>query len=234
MTRLMSTVRWDVTLQFRYGFYYVSGFIVLVWAVLLSQIPADSRFDLILPAFLAMNLLITTFYFMGALVLLEKGEGTLSGLVVSPLREGEYLLSKVASLSALAIMESLAVILFVYGMDFNWLFVIIGMTALAGFYVLVGFIAIARYDTLNDYLMPSMLFVTVLMLPMLDHFGMVSSPIFYLHPVNPMLALIRAGFVESSTWEIAYGVIGSMLCVSVSFVIARRVFYRFIVRSAGT
>ena len=233
MTRLMSTVRWDITLQLRYGFYYVSGFIVLIWAVLLSQIPADSHFDLILPAFLAMNLMITTFYFMGALVLLEKGEGTLSGLVVSPLREGEYLLSKVASLSALAIIESLVVVLFVYGVDFNRLFVLAGMIALAGFYVLVGFIAIARYDTLNDYLMPSMLFVTTLMLPMLDHFNMISSPIFYLHPVNPMLALIRAGFIESPTWEIAYGVIGSILCVGVSFVIARRVFHRFIVRSAG-
>lgn len=231
--RFIATLRWDITLQIRYGFYYVSGFIVMLFGALLSLLPADSRFDLIIPAFLSMNLLITTFYFMSALVLLEKGEGTLSSVVVSPLKDREYLLSKVISLSGLAMLESLVIVAVVYGVDFQLIPVLFGMIALSGVYSLLGFIAIARYNTLNDYLMPSMLIITLLMLPMIDHFGLWQTMIFHLHPINPMVVLIRAGFINTNAWELIYGVVGSIIVIGVSFAWARQIFRQFIVRSAG-
>lgn len=234
MTRFWSTLRWDMILQFRYRFYFVSGFVILIWAALLSQLPSNSRLDLIIPAFLVANLNITTFYFMAALVLLEKGEGTLTSLVVTPLRDQEYLASKVASLTILAVGENLAVVILIYGLKFELLALLSGMILLCAIYVLLGFIAIARYDSINEFLLPSILFVMVLMLPVVDQVELWQSPVFYIHPVFPPLILMRAGFTDAESTTIPYGLLGSLFWIGMIFIWAKRTFHRFVIRTAGS
>ena len=34
MIRLSAAVRWDMVIQFRHGFYYVGGFLVVIWLAL--------------------------------------------------------------------------------------------------------------------------------------------------------------------------------------------------------
>jgi fluoroquinolone transport system permease protein len=81
MKRLIATVRCDVTLQLRHGFYYATAFVLIFCVVVASRIPS---LDLswLLPALLLGNLLLNTFYFIGGLVLLEKSEGALEARVV--------------------------------------------------------------------------------------------------------------------------------------------------------
>src|SRR5436305_5271778 len=81
MHRLLATIRCDLRLQQRNGFYYATAFVVAVYALGLSQLHASgARLNLagLLPAVVLNNLMITSFYFIGALVLLEKTEGTLT------------------------------------------------------------------------------------------------------------------------------------------------------------
>jgi hypothetical protein len=99
--------------------------------------------------------------------------------------------------------------------------------------VLAGFIAVARFDSLNEYLLPAIPIVVALMLPLLDHFGLVRSPLFYLHPVQPALVLMRAAFAPAPPWQIAYGVLGSLFWLWVASIWARHSFSRFVVRTAG-
>jgi fluoroquinolone transport system permease protein len=235
MTRFLATFRWDVTLQFRTGLYYVSGFIILLMVPLLRLLPHDEGVDyrLVLPALVLVNLIITTFYYMGGLVLLEKGEGTLGGLVVTPLRDAEYLIAKIGSLTLLGIIESLLIVIVVYGVHVNLLPLALGAFALGACFTLLGFIAIARYDTINAYILPSVVLLLLLILPLIDHFGLWQSPIFYLHPVQPMLVLMRSASGGEGR-EVVYGVLGSFLWFAVSFIWARRHFHRFVVRAAGT
>ncbi len=235
MNRLLATLRWDMVLQFRNGFYYVSVFFIMIWVGLWSQLPNTSSYNyaLILPALITLNLLITTFYFVAGLVLLEKAEGTLTGLVVTPLRTGEYLAARVLSLSLLAALESLLIVMLIYGVQFNPLPLVIGMLLLGGFFTLIGFVAIVRYDSINEYVIPSGLVVLVLILPLIDHLGLWQNPVFYLHPVRPTLVLLRAAFDPPAFWPIAYGVVGSLVWFAISFVWAGRIFHRFVVRTAG-
>lgn len=107
MRRFAHSVRKDTMLQFRCGFYFVGGFVALFYVGLLRQIPDEWLVNLpLVPAALALNVLMTTFYFVAALVLLEKSEGTLPALAASPLRVSEYLGAKVASLTLLAMAEN--------------------------------------------------------------------------------------------------------------------------------
>ena len=235
MTRLLSTVRWNLALQFRYGFYFVSAFFILVWVGFLRPLPHDGRinFGLVLAGLMVLDLTITNFYYMGTMVLLEKGEGTLTSLVVTPLRAAEYLLAKMLSLMLLALLEGTLLAILINGFNFNPLPWFAGLLLLSGFYTLLGFAVIARYRSLNESLLPSALVVAVLVSPILNHFGLWRSFIFYLHPVQPALILLRWAFMPVAPWEIVYGLLGSLFWLAVAFALAHRVFNRAIVQTAG-
>ena len=234
MTRLISTIQWDIRLQFRNGFYYASAFVAVVSILFLAQLQLSPEIlALLLPAIILQNVLINTFYFIAGLVLLEKGEGTLEGIVVSPLRRWEYLLSKVVTLTLLSILESLAIIIFLYGLGFNLLFMIIGLALLGIFFALAGFIAVARYDSINTFLLPSVLMVTALSLPLLDYFGIWRSPLMYLHPIQAPLLLMKAAFQPVALWQLGYGVLYSGLWIGLAYRWSQRAFYRFVILKEG-
>lgn len=230
MTRLVSSLATDVQVQFRQGFYFVSGFIVLIFTALLAQLPKGNLdLSLVVPSFLLVNFVLTTFFFVGALVLLEKSEGTLYGLVVTPLRVGEYLFAKVASLTGLATLESALVVLFVFGLPPNILPLLLGLLLLGTLFTLLGFAVIARFRSINEYLLPAGFGVMLLLLPLLESTGLVSSPLFYLHPAQPAVTLLRRAYAPVSTLELVYAVLGSLSWAALSFLWARQVFARHIV-----
>ena len=76
MRRFLASLRRDVLLQVRYKLVAVSLFMVAFWSGLLALVPEAFRPEptLFVPAFVVINLLTTTFYFICGLVLFEKGE----------------------------------------------------------------------------------------------------------------------------------------------------------------
>ena len=78
MSAFLTALRWDVVLQARNGFYWASAFVVLVIGGLLLAVPEAVRSNqaALVPAILAINLQITTFFFVAGLMLLERDEGT--------------------------------------------------------------------------------------------------------------------------------------------------------------
>ncbi|MBL8155950.1 MAG: ABC transporter permease [Anaerolineae bacterium] len=229
MTRLLFALRLDMRIQFRNGFYYVGAFVVVVAVVLLGLLRGPLDLSLIIPGLVFFNLLITTFYFVGGLVLLEKEEGSLVGLAVTPLRKSEYLLAKIGSLTLLAGIETTLYIVIAFGVMPPFF----GMILLAGIYTLFGFVAIARYDSINEFLLPSVIVVMLLMLPLVGFFELWHSPIFYLHPLQPTLVLMRAAYAPATPAEIAYGVLGSLFWYGVLFAWARRAFDRVIMEKGS-
>ncbi len=235
MRRLAATVRRDVILQNRYRFYAVSLLMVVFWGGLLSLILKAGAVNeaLVVPAFILSNLIVTTFYFMAGMVLLEKAEGMLAALVVTPLRDLEYFTSKIVTLSGLGLVESLLIILLLFGLPDRMLPLIVGTLFLGALFVLAGFISIVRYDTINEWILPSAVVVTVLCLPLLSHFGFTESALARIHPLEPALVLMRGAYERIASWEIAYGVVGAAAWTVIGVVWARRQFQRFVVRSAG-
>jgi fluoroquinolone transport system permease protein len=235
MNRLLATLRRDVMLQNRYRLYAVSGIMVLVWGVLLSLIVRNLQADaaLLVPAFIVFNLIVTTFYFMAALLLLERDEGMLTVIVTTPLRAVEYLSSKVLSLTVLALVESLLIILLLFGAHAQWAPLLAGATLLGMQYVLVGFISVVRYDSINEWLMPSVPVVVILVLPLLAHFGFVSHQLFYLHPTWPALRLVEAAYAPVAGGELMLAGAAAACWLGLTAHWARRRFLHFVIRTAA-
>ncbi len=73
------------------------------------------------------------FFFIGGLVMLEKGQGIVDLVIVTPLRIREYVLSKVLSLAIIAIIVSLAIAIFAQRV-FNPVILIVSVLLVASFF----------------------------------------------------------------------------------------------------
>ena len=224
MTALLTALRWDVVIQARNGFYWTTAFLVLVVGGLLLAVPEDVRANAALwvPMVVAVNLQITTFFFVAGLMLLERDEGTLAALAVTPLSPGGYLAARMLSLTALAVTETLAVVWIGFDPARAWLPMLSGMAALGIIYTASGAAMAARYASVNTFLLPASVVVTLLLLPLLPHFGFAPRWLFMLHPTEPSLTLIRAGYGAAGDLDLVFGLPGSVFWSVVAFLWARR------------
>ncbi len=232
MNRLASTLAWDVRLQLRNGFYYAAAFTALIIILVFSQLPL-AEMKWVLPALLFSNLMVGTFYFVAGLVLLEKAERTLDAQIVTPLRPGEYLASKTLSLTGLALAENLLIVWLAYGADFRFLPAMGGMALISVFYTLLGFAIVIRYDSINEYLLPSFIYMLLIQLPMIDYFELWQNWIFYLHPMQAPLLLLKAAFLPIPRWEAVYGILYSALWTGLLMKWSRGAFRRFVITREG-
>jgi len=228
MKRLISTIGCDLRLQFRNGFYAATVFVTILWALILLQ---TGSFDMrwLLPPLVIGNLMVGTFSFIGGLVLLERGEGSLIAQVVTPLRISEYLTSKVVTLTILALVETLVIVILMAGWHFNAFLLIIGAVLTGAIYCLAGFIAVARYDSINEYLLPSGMYIALLWMPLIAYIGQWRPWILYLHPLFAPLLLVEASFTTITPWQIVYGFGYSLAWVILLSLASRLAFRRWII-----
>jgi fluoroquinolone transport system permease protein len=224
MTRLAATVHTDVRVQLRNGFYLATAFVVACSIALLRWLPNDVA-ALLLPVVLLENILINTFYFVSALLLLERGEGTLAAQSVTPLRGDEYLASKVMTLTALSLVESLLIAIAVVGLNGRLLTMSLGIALAAILFCLSGVALIVHYESINEFIMPSVLFTAVLSLPILGYFGVGARAWYLLHPIQGSLELMQMQTTYMPT-RLAYSVSYPLLWLVPIFLWSRRALRR--------
>jgi fluoroquinolone transport system permease protein len=228
MRRLLATIRCDITLQIRHGFYYATVFVLAVCVALVSRIPAlDLKW--LLPALVLGNLLLNTFYFIGGLILLEKSDGTLEAQVVTPLRAWEYLISKIGTLALLGLIENFVIVLLLAGSGFDPLPLLLSLTLTATIYCLAGIVVVVRYASINEYLMPSVIYTSLLMVPLMPYLARWHSWLLYLHPMQAPLELAKAAFQPLPHWQIVYGALYALFWIVPLSYWAHRAFRRFVV-----
>jgi fluoroquinolone transport system permease protein len=220
---MLGALRWDVVLQARNGFYWASAFLVVMISALLLYVPEAARADssMWVPAILTTNLQITTFFFVTGLLLLERDEGTLTALAVSPLSASEYLVIRTFTLTALAAAETMAIVWIGFGTSGSWWLLFTGTAALGVIYTGCGAAVAARYESVNALVLPASAFVAFLLLPLLAHFGLAPRVLFLLHPLEPPITLLRAAYGAIDPADTAFGVIGSFSWSALAFVWGR-------------
>ena len=233
MTRLLSIARWDVQLQFRNGFYYVSAAMALFFVILLRQFP-QVDWAYWWPAIITGNLTVNAYYFMAGIVLLEKGEGTMEAQIVTPLRPWEILTSKVLTLGLLSLFETLTIVFLVQGSQFNWFLLITAIVLYIALLALYGFIIVVRYDSISQFLLPSVIWTMGFSLPLLYYFDIWRHWVMYIHPLQAILILIQSAFTELPAWQIIYGIGYTLLWTSIAMVVSLRMFHRFVVTKEGS
>jgi fluoroquinolone transport system permease protein len=233
MSVLASAIRMDLLLQRRYGFWYATAFVILLWIGVLRLVP-DSLVGIAMPYLLMADLEFMMFFIAGA-VFFEKGERTLFALQITPLRFRHYLTSKLVTMSALALVTCVVVVLVDYGFGVESFAFVAAVVSMALLMVLVGIVTAPLYPSISEWLMPSTLVLALANAPALDYSGLVPHVLFYLVPTEGPLLLLGAAFdqVNLAGWQVAYALGYPALWIAGLCLVARRVFDRYVVAREG-
>jgi fluoroquinolone transport system permease protein len=224
MRAVVAALGWDIVVQVRNGFYWATAFLILAMGGLLLALPEPARANHAawVPALVAINLQTTTFFFAAALILLERDEGTLAALGVTPFGAGAYSAMRTATLTTLAAAETGAIVWLAFGTLQFWSPVLLGTATMGAIYTGFGLAIASRYESVNALLLPTSAFLAFLLLPLLPHFGLAPRAPLLFHPIEPSLTLLRAGYVSAGPGELAYGAIASTTWSVVAFLWGRR------------
>lgn len=232
MNRLLATLRWEVLIQFRQNIFYAALFVMVLWSAVLYQIP-DAGIVPVLVSVLFLDVSIFGFFFMAALYYLEKGDRVLEGLVVTPLRVVEYLTAKIGVLTAISVVVGAVVTVLVHGPAVHWLWYLVAVVAMSVPISLLGFVLAARYNGINEFLVPSIFFLIVMQLPLLGYLDIWQNPLLYLLPSQPGMVLLKAAFDGAPAWEIGYALVYLAVLTVGGWRWAEGTFVRVIARQVG-
>lgn len=230
--RRITLIKFDIRFQFRHGFYYAYLFVSLVYIVLLRFVPRN-----ILPQVTTLLVFsdpgIMGFFFVGGIVLLERGQNVLDNLFVTPLQVEEYLFAKALSLAFLALSTSFAIVIFTFGLAFNPFPLLLGIAFTSFISTLAGVTLAVRAPSLNSFLFTSPLFLAPFTSPLVDYVGVLPSPFFYLLPGKASLVLLEAAFLRGSLPEMVLSMATLLVWTIAAYFWAKGAFYQSIILRTG-
>jgi fluoroquinolone transport system permease protein len=160
-------------------------------------------------------------------------------LVITPMKIDDYLLSKIISLTGRAIVSAtlfMSLMVVFNGVSFNLFYLVVGIILTSVMLILLGFIIVSRVDSINGYLLGMMIgFIGLTFPPLLQLFGILENPIFYLWPTEASFILFDGVFHAASLeiWEIVYGIGYQVFWIGVFYFLAKKAFYKHIVLKGG-
>ncbi|KUG19857.1 MAG: ABC transporter permease [Methanomicrobiaceae archaeon] len=228
MRHLAPMVRWHFLLDYRYRIVHISLATVILWALVLRGVPWANT-GTVIAALIFLDPAILGFVFIGALVLFEKSNRSLEALTVTPIEIREYLLAHIITLTAIALLASATLIVLTRGVFVNYLYFCAGVTLTSAFFILLGFIAVARFSSVNEYFIAAAVYGTVLNVPLIYHFGLSDHWLFFLFPTQASLILLTGIFKPLSFGMAVYAILMLSAAIAVCYRIAKRQFATHII-----
>ena len=223
MRRFTAALRLDVQIQARSRLYTIGAAVALLMGLAGRFFFEPGAARWVLPVFYLLGIGGTTFMFGASMLLLEKSDGTLQALRVSPLTTGEYLRSKAATLTTFAVVECAIVFAWVYrGEALAVLPLVAGILVLGLSYTYLGIGMASAYDSVTAFLFPEATLVSVILqLPFLEAFGIGPAWLWGVIPSSGPMALMLGAFGAPISWPRAVAMSALLLAGSVAYAHAR-------------
>jgi fluoroquinolone transport system permease protein len=149
--RLITSLLHDIKYQYRHGFYFIYIIIVLFYFIIFEILPDAWRAHAV-TAVLFLDPVVLGFFFIGGILLLEKGERVLDALFVSPLTVWEYVISKAVSLGILSAAAGLIIAASGLGRRANFALLVPVLLLGSVVYTFVGLAAGVRAKSVNQFM----------------------------------------------------------------------------------
>jgi fluoroquinolone transport system permease protein len=218
-------IRHDLRLQYRYGIYAAYAVVVALYVVELLLLRG------VLPSWVPALIVFTdpaavSFFFLGALLMLERAEGVRAALAASPVSASDYLLGKVVTLVGLSLASTALLLPFIHARDPALLLATVGLTALQ--YLGIGLPIGLRFKTVSGYLIGSAAFLTPLIAPgllaLLDPFPVLLAIVPAVSQFR--LLLVATGAANATplelTWMLAVTVMSAATAIWFAWASLRR------------
>jgi fluoroquinolone transport system permease protein len=235
MTRLVSALRLELTLQNRQKFLHAGIFSGLIWLAVLLPMPHSLR-PVAEPYVLVGDIAIIGFFFVGATVFFEKQERTIGAIISTPLRFWEYLAAKLTVLLAISLFVGLVVATVVHGFDYHLAPLVSGVILGTLLMLLVGFITSLPFASVTDWFLAATIPLTIMLVPPIIYYsGLWPNPVLYVIPTQGPLLLLGAAFdqVALSPGQVIYAVLYPVVCLAGLCWAAKAMFGRYVIERSG-
>jgi len=179
----------NIQLQHRQGFTAAWAVISIFYILGLYFIP-DSVTSRILPLVLLSEPSTFAMIFTGAILLLERDEGLLDNLFITPLSIRSYMISKALALSLPAMISTFVIMAALTPFRWSLLMVLPGVCLTTLFFSIYTFIPASGSKDVMILLGKTALYGSLFGLPILDYFGIIPGLYQYLFPSKGSLVLI--------------------------------------------
>ena len=235
MTRLLSALRLELTLQVRQQFVYAAIFSGLMWLAVLLPMPHSMR-QVAEPYVLIGDVAIIGFFFIGGIVFFEKQERTLGAVISTPLRFWEYLTAKLSVLLAISLFVAVVVVTLAHGFDYHLLPLVVGVVLGTLLMLLVGFITSLPFASVTDWFLAAIFPLAIMLVPPIVFYSSLwPNPVLYVVPTQGPLLLLGAAFdqVVLAPWQIVYAVVYPIVCVAGLCWAAKTLFGHYVIERSG-
>ncbi len=162
--RVLNALKADIMFQFKHGFYYIYIVLALIYIFIFSLLD-DSVTKFVLPILVYTDPSVLGLFFIGGIVLLEKEQGILSLLYVTPLKVTEHIVSKVVSLAVLSMIAGWVISILSYGRAINYFYLLFGILLTSIFFTLLGFLLSADVKNVNEYIVKMIPWMLLIIIP---------------------------------------------------------------------
>ncbi len=198
--RLVHAIWADMRFQLKQGFYYVYVALTIMYLIILSFLPPEVL-PVVTPIVVFSDPSILGLFFIGGIIMLEKLQGVMMVMVVTPLRSEEYILSKVISLGVIAVLVGVAITAFSHNQGINWFVLVLSILLTSGIFTLCGIMISAGCHTVNQYMVKSIPYMILFTLPCLALIGFPYSWLFTVFPSVAALKLMMGAYTGISAIE---------------------------------
>ena len=211
--RLGSLLLWDMRFQRKYGFYFLYAILTAIYAFILFAVPENWKEKtaaiLIFTDPAAMGL-----FFMGAIILLENSQHTPSAFAVSPVRETEYIIAKVSSLSAISFIV-VAILALIANVN-NFHIVLLGTVLSSAIFTLLSMIAATKIASLNQFILWTVPIEIVCFVPAMLHLFKITPTWLRYYPINVCMEMV-SGYAPP-----IIGILGVMILIAILLVLSKK------------
>ncbi len=172
-------------------------------------------------------------FFVGLSVIMEKNDGVLVALFVTPINHHHYLISRILSLSIIGTLCAVGMGLALTGEQWNlaWWPFVAGVFFTCIIFSIVGVMLVSYSLEFLHFMLRSIPFLLGLSLPLLNYFQLTDIALFQVVPIQGPLNLIISGFGhESSHGQIVLSIAMSTGWIIVLYALAHQIFRRRIIK----
>ncbi|MTI95774.1 MAG: hypothetical protein FH749_09880 [Firmicutes bacterium] len=228
MSRLGFLVKGELDRLNKYNLFTATSVVLLIWIGLAWLLDVDELM-MFIPIILLMDTTMMTIVLVGATMFYEKKEHTVNSILVSPVREDEYLISKVIVNIINSMITLIALSIAVYFMKdvtFNYLLATGAVVVITAVHTVIGiwltYYAKKFSSMLVNYIIYIFAFLVPTVLAMLEVIGEQAANFLIILPPDASLTLLNAIFNDVEPWRVIFG-FAYLLALTV-------IIYKFVVK----
>lgn len=209
--RILTSIKADALFQFKHGFYYIYLILTLLYILFVSLLD-DSAAKIAIPILIFIDPTVLGMFFIGSIVLLEKEQGLLTLLYVTPLRVVEYMISKLITLAIISILAGLIIPIATYSVSINYLLLAFAILLASVLFTLIGFIVSTKVKSVNEYIVKTIPWMIAFCLPcmLIIPNEFLPKSVYYLLNLVPSVAALKivlSVFVDFAVGEVIFCII---------------------------